>query len=122
MSIEQFETEMARAGYNEQQIAEAKAKIYEWVQQFVEAIEEVVAKFREFMASVCKGMKEAWAELKAIIDETLNEYSPSTKYLERNKRLAYINVNKFTNQVVKKYCNRDIRSMNMNFTRCRQKR
>jgi len=122
MSIEQFETELALAGYNAEQIAEAKAKIQECAESLAQALEEVIIIFREALASTFEQVKEAFAELSELLEEVLDEESPNTKYLEPSKRLAYVNTNRVTNEVVKRYYNKDIRSMNMRYTRYRQKR
>lgn len=121
MSMEQFESEMALAGYNEEQIAEAKRKLQEWAQQCATTIQELMEQLREVLVAAFSRVKEAFVELSEMGKEVLDERSPS-KYTKPSKRLAYVNVNNVTNQVVKSYSKRDVRSMNMNFTRHRQKR
>lgn len=90
MSMEQFEVEMASAGYNEEQIAEVKAKIQEWAQTLAQALEEVIAKFREFMASIWEGVKETTAELAEKLEELngwfeeQNKAKPEVHYVSYN--------------------------------------
>lgn len=87
MSIEQFEVEMASAGYNEEQIAEAKAKIQEWALTLAQTLEEVIAKFRGSMASVWEDVKETLAELAEKLNgwfEEQNKAKPEVHYVSYN--------------------------------------
>lgn len=119
--MEQFEAEMALAGYNEEQIAEAKQKLYIAVQETAQALVETMQQIAEQLASSFEQVKDVFAELTKLTEEVLNEESSNTKYMEPSKRLEYIDANRISNEVVRRYYNRDIRSLNMNFTRYRQK-
>lgn len=87
MNIEQFEVEMISAGYNEEQIAEVKAKIQEWAQAMAQTLEEAIAKFREAMACLWDSVKETMAELVEKLNgwfEEQNKVKPEVHYVSYN--------------------------------------
>lgn len=117
MSMEEFEAQMLCMGYNEKQIADAKERIQEWANSMVIAIEEVIAKFRDFIASIWEDVKETLNELAERIREALDIESPDTKNIKPlSKRLQYVNANRVVNRVVQRYY-MDVRMANKKFTR-----
>lgn len=89
MSIEQFEVEMAKAGYDEEQIANIKAKLEECTQALVLAFEEIIDRFMEIMASVWEGVKDTLAELA----EKLNDWFEQEKKEHPNQKKYYVPYN-----------------------------
>lgn len=69
MSIEQFESTMLTLGYNEEQIAAMKNAIQELAQTLTLALEEIIQRFKEFIASLWDGIKETMAELVEKLDD-----------------------------------------------------
>lgn len=79
MSIEQFEEAMVKAGYDEEQIANIKAKLEECTQLLVLTFEEIVDRFMEIMASVWEGVKETLKELADKLRDVLDIPNERTK-------------------------------------------
>lgn len=122
MEMEQFEIALVSAGYNEEQITETMERLHKAIQETAVALEEAMQQVAQQLASAFVEVKETFAELYKVIEEVLDDKSPNTKHMKASKRLEYVNVNRVVNEVVKRYCNKDIRSMNMRYTRYRQKR
>lgn len=121
MDTEQFKQKMLAQGVDEETFVEVFGNLIILVQETAYSIAEILEQLARTIEPMFETMKDAFKELVDVVEEVFDETSPDTKGMKLNKRLEYVNTNKFVNQVIKRYCNRDIRLVNMKFTRYRQK-
>ena len=118
---EQLKQKMLTLGYSEEEIDKAMENMIVVCNKAAQVLAEAIHELAEQFSSAFEEMKDSLAELAEALNNTLDEATPSTRYLEPSKRMQYVNSNRFVTNFLHKWNNRDIRSMNRSFTRYCQK-